>query len=160
MAWVWNWNLFGTQSHRTDSRIDALTFLVKRKLCGRSNTITSRVEPIDVDQLPLNFRQGLTSNFHFQQWKLPKIRKLGGTLRSRLLEFVNLRQVIGSNRGKEFVQVTTHLISSHPSHSPVGAILARFSDESGSVIFRAAGQRAARSRSRVFVTTLSPGARG
>ena len=48
----------------------------------------------------LNFRQGLTSNLHFRQWKLPKFETRRNVEVRIARIFVNLRQVIASSRGK------------------------------------------------------------
>jgi hypothetical protein len=57
-----------------------------------------------------HFRQGLASNLHFRQFNGSKTR-IVDKWRYEIARFcLNLRQVIGSNRGKELVQVTLLLL--------------------------------------------------
>jgi hypothetical protein len=60
-----------------------------------------------------HFRQGLSSNLHFRQFNGSKTRNVDkwGCQIARFC--LNLRQGIGSNRGKELVQVTSCSLLDH-----------------------------------------------
>ena len=54
----------------------------------------------------LNFRQDLTSTLHFRQYKLPNLENRRESQPQNCWVFVDSRQAIASNGGKESLQVT------------------------------------------------------
>jgi len=72
---------------------------------------------LTVDYIRLNSRQGLSSNLHFRQFKLPISELSEGFRRENAGIPMNFRQGNASRRGKEMIQVTGQQFESNDMHA-------------------------------------------